>query len=111
MYQGINQAIAANETGAVANFHRIEYYSVDLKSHFSTLVVNGYVSQETFANNKQALVSTNVTINSIPSAGTTDLDYFYEQIILVVPPPVADPNQPHIPVPVNMFAGAELIPT
>lgn len=109
MYIAINKPIAANETGAVANFHRIEYYSVDLKSQFSNLVVNGYVSQDTFNNNKQALVSTNVTITSVPTGNESALDYFYAQLVLPVTPPVVDPNQPHTPTPVNVFSGADLI--
>lgn len=109
MYQGINKTIECASTGALALFHRIEYYSVDLRSKYTTLVVNGYVSQDAFEKGKQAIVSTNVTLQAAPGTDDVALNYFYEELVTMPQEPVVDAMQPHMPTPTNMFAGAELV--
>lgn len=110
MYKGIKQAIECPNSGAVANFHRIEFYTVDLRSKYSTLTVSGYVSAEAFANGKHAIISTNVTLQSVPGPSDFNQDYFYDQLVHVVPDVIADEALPHTPAPTNSFSGAELIP-
>lgn len=108
---GISKEIEADATGAIATFHRIEYYSVDLRSKTMTLVVNGYVSQAAFAAGKQALVSINVSLQGLPPEGDDALVFAYHSA--VAPAPVADPANP-APVPMmphqtNVYAGADLV--
>lgn len=107
---GIKKEIEADATGAIAKFHRIEYYAVDLRAKVSTLSVNGYVSAEAQKAGKQALTSINVTIQALPGDGDAALDFFYRAVTQPMAEPVVDPANPipPMPGPVNLFAGAEL---
>lgn len=108
---GISKEIEADATGAIATFHRIEYYSVDLRSKTMTLVVNGYVSQAAFTAGKQALVSINVSLQGLPPEGDDALVFAYHSA--VAPAPVADPANaapmPMMPHSINVYAGAQLV--
>lgn len=108
---GISKEIEADATGAIATFHRIEYYAVDLRSKIVTLVVNGYVSQATHAAGKQALVSINTTLHGLPPDGDDPLAFAYQAA--VAPAPVVDPENPApspmMPQPINVYAGAQLV--
>jgi hypothetical protein len=109
---GINKAIEAEATGAIAAFHCIEYFSVDLRSKLSTLVVNGYVSAEAQKAGKHNLTSTNVTIHAVPGDGESALDFFYRAVTAPAPEQApADPlnPMPMLPQPTNIFSGAELV--
>lgn len=108
---GISKEIEADATGAVAKFHRIEYYSVDLRAKLSTLTVSGYVSQAAQKAGKQALVSINVTVQAIPGDGDAALDFFYRAVTAPAPAQTPDPASPvpMLPQAANVFAGAELV--
>lgn len=108
---GISKDIEADATGAVAKFHRIEYYSVDMRAKVSTLTVNGYVSSEAQKAGKQALTSINVTIQALPDDSDTALNFFYRIATQPAAEPAIDPASPMpaMPGPVNLFAGAELV--
>ena len=111
MYLGINKAVEVDATGAVAGFHRITWYSVDLTSKTMTLAVSGYVSADTFNAGKQAMLSTNVTLQTIPGDSDLPLDFAYKAITAPAPVPAApDPAQPMMPAVSNVFAGGSLVP-
>lgn len=108
----IKKSIESDSTGAVAVYHRIEYYAVDLRSKASTLVVNGYVSADAFKAGKQALTSVTVNISAMPGDGDAALDFFYRAVTAPAPEQApADPlnPMPMLPQPTNIFSGAELV--
>lgn len=108
---GISKSIESEATGAVATFHKIEYYAADLRSKVSTLAVNGYVSADAYKSGKQALTSITVTIQALPGDADAALDFFYRSLTLPTAEPAIDPANPMppMPQPANVFAGAELV--
>ncbi|MFZ6686576.1 hypothetical protein ACO0K0_02375 [Undibacterium sp. SXout11W] len=111
MYLGINKSIEVDATGAISGFHRITWYSVDLTSKTMTLTVSGYVSADAFNAGKQAMLSTNVTLQAVPGDTDLPLDFAYKAITASAPVPAApDPAHPMMPAVSNVFAGATLVP-
>lgn len=68
-------------TGAIASYHVIEYISVDFKYKSITATVNGYVSERSYNNGKNPLVSHTVTISEMPDGGEVTRDWLYRRAI------------------------------
>ena len=104
--KGISKSIECPNTGAVATFHRIDYYSVDLRSKYSTLVINGYISEAAYSNGKIGVTSSNVTLQGAPASTDDVLDFFYKNVTAPAPA-VTDSTQ--LIAQANVFAGAQLV--
>ena len=76
----LHKAIEHQQYGAVAEYHLIEQYSVDLRAHSCTATVNGYVSAQQKADGKQPLLSTTVNIPGRPPVGADPVQWLYEQM-------------------------------
>ena len=105
----LKKSIEHPQYGAVAEYHLIEQYSVDLRAHSCTATVNGYVSAQHKADGKQPLLSTTVNIPGRPPVGADPVQWLYEQMsaaATVIRDPMGNP------VPSaggNAFAGGELV--
>lgn len=78
----INASIEDESTGAIAKFHVIEFYSVDLKYKAINATLNGYVSRAKYEQGRNAVTSHSLTIQGLPDDLTQlDLDWLYNQAI------------------------------
>lgn len=90
----LKKSIEHPQYGAVAEYHLIEQYSVDLRAHSCTATVNGYVSAQHKADGKQPLLSTTVNIPGRPPVGADPVQWLYEQMsaaATVVRDPMGNP--------------------
>lgn len=67
-------------TGAVASYHVIEYYAIDLRSNMSTVTVNGYVSAKAMQDGRQPLSSHTANLQGIPGKDTDAVQWLYQQL-------------------------------
>lgn len=102
--QGISAQIEDPNTGATATFHVIHFYSVDVRNQQSTALLEGYVSQETHAAGRNALMHHNVQVPGIPDCAAA-LDWLYAAAVKSLPAGADATVKPQ-----NVFAGAALIP-
>ncbi|STZ77343.1 hypothetical protein [Bergeriella denitrificans] len=95
---GISHEIEDENTGAIADFHVIEYASIDYKYHTATATVNGYVNRKAFERGRNPLCSHTLTIQTahIDSDAEISRQWLYGQAVL---PEAAN----------SVFAGAELV--
>ena len=107
--KGISKAIEEVNTGSVAAFHRIEHYSVDMRSKYVSLIVRGYVSEAACDNGKTHMMETTTTISEAPALTDNVLEFLYKAITADAPEVIQDPTQPRMPAPINVFSGAELV--
>ncbi|TDK68047.1 hypothetical protein [Sapientia aquatica] len=107
--KGINKAIEEPNTGSIANFHRIEYFSIDLRSKYVSMIVRGYVSEDTCDSGRLHIMETNVSISDAPTLADNIPQFLYNAITAVAPEPEVDPTQPNTALPVNVFAGGVLV--
>ena len=102
----LKKSIEHPQYGAVAEYHLIEQYSVDLRAHSCTATVNGYVSAQHKADGKQPLISTTVNIQGRPPVGSDPVQWLYEQMS-AAQPVIRDPMGNPIPsVGGNVLSGA-----
>ncbi|PRC93103.1 hypothetical protein [Solimicrobium silvestre] len=109
--KGISKSIEEVNTGSAAAFHRIEHYSVDMRSKYVSLIVRGYVTEAACDNGKLHIMETTTTIAQAPALTDNVLEFLYKTITAVAPEAIPSQSQPAMPVPVaiNAFAGAELV--
>jgi hypothetical protein len=101
--KGISARIEDPNTGADATFHVIHFYSVDVRNQLSTVLLEGYVSQDSQAAGRNALMHHNVQVPGIPDdAGAPD--WLYAAVTQPAPAgaDIASVSQ-------NVFAGATLV--
>jgi hypothetical protein len=108
--KGLHIDLQDANTGAIAGFHVVEYYSIDVKNRQSIARLSGYVSESTYDGNKAPLVSHNVTIPLCPGLTDYPIEWIYDQLILVSENNNQD-NQsaPNLASNGNVFQGATKI--
>ncbi|WP_374491569.1 hypothetical protein [Brachymonas sp.] len=77
---GISKDLTDSGTGAIVNFHVIEYSCIDQRSDLCTAVVSGYISQAAYSEGKNSISRTSVTIAGTPVRGGDALDWMYAQL-------------------------------
>lgn len=92
----INHEIEDENTGAVADYHVIEYVSIDYKYNSVTATINGYVSKKTYEAGRNPLCSHTVTVNGIQDGEEVSRAWLYGKV-------VEQGNEQ------SVFAGAELV--
>ena len=92
----IKHEIEDESTGAVANYHVIEYVSIDYKYNTVTATMNGYVSKKAYESGRNPLCSHSVTVNSLPDGAEVSRAWLYGKV-------VEQGNEQ------SVFSGAELI--
>ena len=92
----ISHEIEDENTGAVANYHVIEYVSIDYKFNSVTATLNGYVSKKTYESGRKPLCSHSVTFNSLPDGAEVSRAWLYDKV-------VEQGNEQ------SVFSGAELV--
>ncbi len=92
----INHEIEDESTGAVANYHVIEYVSIDYKFKTVTATLNGYVSKKAYDAGRNPLCSHSISVNALPEDGEVSRAWLYGKA-------VEQGNDQSI------FSGAELI--
>lgn len=106
---GLKLSVEDTNTGAQATYHRIEYYSVDLRAKQCTAMLAGYVSEKTQADGRSPLMNHNVTVQGLPLENESDLEWLYSEVSKPAPELAADVvNGMMMPGAVNVFSGAEL---
>ncbi|ULJ59732.1 hypothetical protein [Wielerella bovis] len=91
----IKHEIEDEATGAVANYHVIEYYAVDARHQSVVANINGYVSRKAYENGKAQLCTHTLTVGSAPPEDANVLQWLYAQAVL--------------PDSSSVFAGAQTI--
>lgn len=92
----ITREIEDESTGAVANYHVIEYVSIDYKFNSVTATLNGYVSKKAHEAGRNPLCSHSVTLNSLPDGAEVSRAWLYGKV-------VEQGNEQ------SVFSGAELV--
>ena len=92
----INHEIEDESTGAVANYHVIEYVSIDYKFKTVTATLNGYVSKKAYEEGRNPLCSHSITVNALPEDGEVSRAWLYGKA-------VEQGNEQ------SVFSGAELV--
>lgn len=92
----IKHEIEDESTGAVANFHVIEYVGIDYKYNNVTATMNGYVSRKAYESGRNLLCSHSVTVNGLPDGAEVSRALLYGKA-------VEQGNEQ------SVFSGAELI--
>lgn len=92
----ISHEIEDESTGAVANYHVIEYVSIDYKFKTVTATLTGYVSKKTYDAGLKPLCSHSISVNALPEDGEVSRAWLYGKA-------VEQGNDQSI------FSGAELI--
>lgn len=92
----ITREIEDESTGAVANYHVIEYVSIDYKFNSVTATLNGYVSKKAHEAGRNPLCSHSVTVNSLPDGAEVSRAWLYGKV-------VEQGNEQ------SVFSGAELV--
>lgn len=92
----ISHEIEDESTGAVANYHVIEYVSIDYKYNNVTATMNGYVSKEAYEAGRNPLCSHSVTVNGLPGGAEVSRTWLYSKA-------VEQGNEQ------SVFSGAELV--
>lgn len=77
----INHEIEDESTGAVANYHVIEYVSIDYKFGTVTATLNGYVSKKAYEAGRNPLCSHSVTVNSLPDGAEVPRAWLYGKAV------------------------------
>lgn len=77
----INHEIEDESTGAVANYHVIEYVSIDYKYKTVTATLNGYVSKKAYEAGRNPLCSHSITVNALPEDGEVPLAWLYGKAV------------------------------
>lgn len=72
MTKGIQLSIEDGNNGAVAQFHTIQQYTVNLSNKMTTVVIDGYVSKEKQEAGKSPLMSYNVTIPGLSDSADVE---------------------------------------
>lgn len=91
----ISHEIEDENTGAIAEFHVLEYLTIDYKYQSATATINGYINQKAYEKGRSAITSTTLTVHGLPENGDPTRDWVYEQA-------VAENTG-------SVFAGAELV--
>ena len=78
----IRHEIEDENTGAIAEFHVLEYLTIDYKYQSATATLNGYVNQKAYNKGRSALTSTTLTIQGLPENADPTRDWAYEQAVL-----------------------------
>lgn len=92
----IKHEIEDESTGAVANYHVIEYVSIDYKYNSVTATMNGYVSKKAYESGRNPLCSHSVTVNGLPDGAEVSRTWLYDKVV--------DQGNEQ-----SVFSGAELI--
>lgn len=92
----IKHEIEDENTGAVADYHVIEYVSIDYKYGSATATLNGYVSKKTYEAGRNPLCSHTVTVNGLPDDAEVSRAWLYGKVV------EQENGQ-------SVFSGAELI--
>lgn len=77
----IKHEIEDESTGAVADYHVIEYVSIDYKYGSATATLNGYVSKKTYEAGRNPLCSHSVTVNALPEDGEVSRAWLYGKAV------------------------------
>ena len=92
----IKHEIEDESTGAVANYHVIEYVGIDYKYNTVTATMNGYVSKKAYESGRNPLCSHSVTVTGLPDGAEVSRAWLYGK-------EVEQGNEQ------SVFSGAELI--
>lgn len=92
----ISHEIEDESTGAVANYHVIEYVGIDYKYKTVTTTLNGYVSKKAYDAGCKPLCSHSISVNALPEDGEVSRAWLYGKA-------VEQGNDQ------NIFSGAELV--
>lgn len=92
----INREIEDESTGAVANYHVIEYVGIDYKYKTVTATLNGYVSKKAYEAGRNPLCAHSITVNALPEEGEVSRVWLYGKA-------VEQGNEQ------SVFSGAELV--
>lgn len=96
MIIAIKHEIEDENTGAVANYHVIEYVSIDYKYGSATATLNGYVSKKAYEAGRNPLCSHSIAVNVLPEGGEVTRAWLYGKA-------VEQGNEQ------SVFSGAELV--
>jgi hypothetical protein len=112
--KGIDILVEDEGTGAQANFHRIELYSVDVRSGQTTAHISGYVSEVKQLAGRNPLMQRSVTVYGVPDRGVDAQDWIYTELIKPVPEQPAGELLPGMPMPPmpgmrNVLVGGKLV--
>lgn len=92
----IKHEIEDESTGAVANYHVIEYVGIDYKYNAVTATMNGYVSKKACESGRNPLCSHSVTVNGLPDGAEVSRAWLYDKVV--------DQGNEQ-----SVFSGAELV--
>lgn len=92
----ISHEIEDESTGAVANYHVIEYVNIDYKYNTVTATMNGYVSKNAHEAGRNPLCSHTVSVNGLPEGEEVSRAWLYGKA-------VEQGNEQ------SVFSGAELV--
>ena len=92
----IKHEIEDESTGAVANYHVIEYVGIDYKYNPVTATMNGYVSKKAYESGRNPICSHSITVNGLPDGAEASRALLYGKA-------VEQGNEQ------SVFSGAELI--
>lgn len=112
--KGIDILVEDSGTGASANFHRVEFYSVDERSGQTTAHVSGYVSEVKQLAGRNPLMQRSITLYGVPARGVDSQDWIYTELVKPVPEQPAGELLPGMPMPVmpdmrNVLVGGKLV--
>lgn len=77
----ISHEIEDESTGAAANYHVIEYVSIDYKFKTVTATMNGYVSKKAYDAGRKPLCSHAITVNTLPEDGEVSRAWLYGKAV------------------------------
>lgn len=96
MIIAIKHEIEDENTGAVANYHVIEYVNIDYKFKTVTATLNGYVSKKVYDAGRNPLCSHSISVNALPEEREVTRAWLYGKA-------VEQGNEQ------SVFSGAELV--
>jgi len=77
----ISHEIEDESTGAVANYHVIEYVGIDYKYKTVTATLNGYVSKKAYDAGRKPLCSHSISVNALPEDGEVSRAWLYGKAV------------------------------
>lgn len=77
----IKHEIEDESTGAVANYHVIEYVGIDYKYKTVTATLNGYVSKKAYDAGRKPLCSHSISVNALPEEGEVSRAWLYGKAV------------------------------